>query len=196
MVLFFFESPSMKLNVYFHAANRIAYIKKDGDTAPEDGVLIGSFDHDALDDPLGHESNHVIYHHVRELLYKCSEKDPSLPAMFPNNITDMASIKLDLDLVLEITFTTPPSITGTLVEGDVLTAVPGVWTPTGGEDTYAWEQAEAAEGPWTTISGATSATYQTVAEDVGMLIRAKITVTQDGVTATMGSNSLGPITAE
>ena len=195
MVLFFFESPSMKLNVYFHAANRIAYIKKDGDTAPVNGVLIGSFDHDALDDPLGHERNHVIYHHVRELLYKCSEKDPSLPAMFPNNITDMASIKLDLDLVLEITFTTPPSITGTLVQGDVLTAVPGVWTPTGGEDTYAWEQAEAPEGPWTTISGATSTTYQTVAGDVGNLIRAKVTVTQDDVTASMESNSLGPITA-
>ena len=185
----------MKLNVYFHAANRIAYIKKDGDTAPEDGVLIGSFNHDALDDPLGNTDNHVLYHHVRELLYKRSEKDPSLPAMFPNNITDMATIKLDLALLLEITFTTPPSITGTLVQGDVLTAVPGVWAPTGGEDTYAWEQAEAAEGPWTTISGATSATYQTVADDVGKLIRAKVTVTQDGVTASMESNSLGPITA-
>ena len=186
----------MKLNVYFHAENRIAYIKKDGDTAPEDGVLIGSFDHDPLVDPLGHVSNHMLYHHVRELLYKRSEKDPSLPAMFPNNITDMASIKLDLDLVLEITFTTPPSITGTLVQGDVLTAVPGIWTPTGGDDTYAWEQADAPAGPWVTISNATSTTYQTVAGDVGKLIRAKVTIPQDDVTASMESNSLGPITAE
>lgn len=38
-------------------------------------TVIGTFEHDAVPDPLGPVDNHVYYHHVRDLLYLKGEQD-------------------------------------------------------------------------------------------------------------------------
>ena len=61
---------------------------------------IGTFEHaDSEVSPPGleHDVNHVIWHHVREALYHTSSKTGQLvpgTLQFPDNITDMAGIKL------------------------------------------------------------------------------------------------------
>ena len=186
----------MKLNVYFIAANRIVHVNKENDAAPANGVLIGSFDHAVLDDPLGPAANHVIFHHVQELLYHRSAQNPAQTAKFPENITDMASIKIQLDLAVTPVFTTLPSIAGAATVGTQLTATPGVWTPTGGTVAYAWESSESTEGPWTPVAGATQATYTLVEDDLASLIRVSVAVTMDGESVTKKSTSVGPVAGE
>lgn len=60
-------------------------------------TALGNIDHTPVADGLpGHEHDvsHTIFHHVREVLYKRSAANPALTALFPDNITDMASIKI------------------------------------------------------------------------------------------------------
>jgi len=70
-----------------------------GDSLPADHINIGSFYHEHENDEIDNQSgpeNHVIYHHVRELLYK-RKPDGTAGGMFPNNITDMAAMVITVD---------------------------------------------------------------------------------------------------
>lgn len=72
-------------------------------SAVQDYVSIGSFNHPDENDNLQYSGNHVIFHHVRDLLYKRSAVDPTEPAKFPNNITDMSSIVIEIEGVILVT---------------------------------------------------------------------------------------------
>ena len=65
--------------VAYNPTTKVVKIQQDGD-APGSGFTdIGSFDHDFdPDDQLGYNENHVLYHHVRDLLYK---RNPSVQNM-------------------------------------------------------------------------------------------------------------------
>ena len=72
---------------------------------------------------------------------------------------------------------TPPTIGGSVLQGSTLTATSGTWSGTPGP-TFAlqWKRCSAA-GICTPIAGATAATYQLTAADVGSTIEITVTAT-------------------
>ena len=88
--------------------------------------------------------------------------------------------------------TFPPSLSGTLNPGSLLTAHPGTWVDTrdGGSITgyaYAWERKAVAAISGMPIAGATAATYAVRTEDLGFQIRVVVTATDNGSPALTGS---------
>jgi hypothetical protein len=81
--------------------------------------------------------------------------------------------------------TQPPTIVGSPVVGQTLTANPGTWTGSGITFAYAWSRCDATGGACTPIPLATQSTYTLVAADSGKTIRVTVTATN-----TTGSNSV------
>jgi hypothetical protein len=71
--------------------------------------------------------------------------------------------------------TAPPTISGTPVVGQTLTASPGTWSVNGLTFAYQWQRAGA------DIAGATGATYQVVNADQGASITVVVTASKDGL---------------
>ncbi|MBV8988535.1 MAG: heparin lyase I family protein [Solirubrobacterales bacterium] len=71
--------------------------------------------------------------------------------------------------------TASPTITGTDVQGDTLTATPGTWTGGPASYTYQWQDCSAAI--CSNISGATSSSYQLQPSDVGDTVDVVVTAT-------------------
>jgi hypothetical protein len=85
--------------------------------------------------------------------------------------------------------TTPPSISGSALEGQVLTASAGVWTgqpaPT---FAYQWLRCDSSGSSCSPIAGQTASTYTLVTADVGSTIAV-------AVTATNTAGSAGPVSS-
>jgi hypothetical protein len=83
---------------------------------------------------------------------------------------------------------TPPAISGSATQGQILTAVPGVWNgfpnPT---RTYQWTRSGLV------ISGATASTYLLGSADVGLVIYVIETATNSAGTASASSTGVGPV---
>lgn len=101
-----------RYQIAYHKNTKHAVVQLYGDGLPanEGGqayINIGDFYHQSAQDDLGDnpasseigDENHVFYHHVRDALYKRSAANASNTAKFPENITDMASIKITIDAV-------------------------------------------------------------------------------------------------
>ena len=89
-----------------------------------------------------------------------------------------------------------PTISGTGVDGQTLTAANGSWS---GSPTitygYQWRRCDAAGGSCVNIGGATSSTYSLVGADVGSTIRVVVTGTNGGGSASATSAQTGTIAA-
>lgn len=85
-----------KYQVAYNATSRVATIQPDNAALPGGSIDVGSFDHNEEIDPLDAAVNHVLFHHVRDIMYKRSHANPANEAMFPNNITDMHNIRIAL----------------------------------------------------------------------------------------------------
>ena len=85
--------------------------------------------------------------------------------------------------------TVAPAITGTTVQGQVLTASNGTWTGPTPTYTRVWRR------NGTAISGATGTTYTLQAADVGATITVTVTATNSNGSATATSAGRGPVTA-
>ena len=81
--------------------------------------------------------------------------------------------------------TAPPTITGSPVVGESLTANPGTWTGSGITFAYLWSRCDAAGASCTDITIATQSTYTVVTADAGRTLRVKVTATN-----TSGSNAV------
>ena len=79
--------------VAYNQTTRIALIQANAAAVPGGSVNVGSFEHP---DPI-YASSEVVFHAVRDLLYKVSAADASEAAMFPDNITDMHNVTIELD---------------------------------------------------------------------------------------------------
>ncbi len=75
---------------------------------------------------------------------------------------------------------TLPTISGTTIEGDTLTATNGTWenNPTGYE--YQWQDCNTSGSGCTNITAATAATHKLTPADVGHTLRAIVTATNEG----------------
>jgi hypothetical protein len=82
--------------------------------------------------------------------------------------------------------TAPPTISGSAVQGQTLTASPGTWSGTPAPTfTYQWQRCDSGGGNCVAILGATSPTYMLGVSDVGSTIRVVVT----------GTNSVGSAAA-
>ena len=78
--------------VAWNATTKVVKVQKDGDAPGAGFTDIGSFDHaNDVDDGLGVDENHVIFHHVRDLLYKAT---PS--------VQDMQSVEIQYPYLVGI----------------------------------------------------------------------------------------------
>lgn len=120
--------------VAWNATTKTATVQAYGDALPVGSTNVGNFYHDIVagdndlaGDQVGHSGNHVMYHHVRDVLYKI-------------NILDMQSVKILLDntyVALTGISVTPDVSAKTIGQTQQLTLTPtpggasnltGVWT--------------------------------------------------------------------
>jgi subtilisin family serine protease len=89
--------------------------------------------------------------------------------------------------------TSPPTITGSAVQGQTLSAQPGSWTngPTG--FAYQWRRCDASGGNCSDISGATTTSYTLVAADVGSTIGIAVTASNAAGSGTASSAPTGVV---
>ncbi|WP_280801107.1 carboxypeptidase regulatory-like domain-containing protein, partial [Aurantimicrobium minutum] len=89
------------------------------------------------------------------------------------------------------TFTTSPvpTLTGTPVVGQVLTATTGTWTPLPNSFDYVWKRSGVV------IPTAAGSTYEVVQEDMGKQITVEVTANREGFTSTMKSSLPSPTVA-
>lgn len=59
----------MDLQVAYNELTGSAVVQNGGEAAPDDHTIVGTFTHPNPDDLLGPDVNHVLYHHVRDVLY-------------------------------------------------------------------------------------------------------------------------------
>ena len=100
------------------------------------------------------------------------------PANFGAGVGDSISYSLYVTLGTAVSppvNTTPPSVTGTAVEGGSLNTTDGSWTGNTLPFTYQWQRCDSSGGNCTNISGATANSYAPTGADVGYKIRAVVT---------------------
>ncbi len=73
-----------------------------------------------------------------------------------------------------------PSVSGSVVEGQTLSASTGTWTGSPTSYGYQWEDCNTTGGSCSNIGGATSATYQLASGDVGHTVRVVVTASNAG----------------
>lgn len=104
------------LKVAFNKTTNVATVLDASGSIPSGSTDVGQFDHPDLTYP----DSLVIYHGVRDLLYKRSAADPSKSAMFPNNIVNMQAVSIDFKGTPSLVFTRElPRVISTVVGEDI-----------------------------------------------------------------------------
>ncbi len=93
------------------------------------------------------------------------------------------------------TSTSAPSIGGTTVAGQSLTATNAVWNDAScnSAPSYAWQESSTSGGPWTTVGTAQS--YPLQSANVGQYLRLAVTESNSAGDATATSSVVGPVIA-
>lgn len=165
-----------KYQVAWNTTTRIATVQFAGDALPVGSTKIGEFDHTATteegNDIENYEfgPNHVLWHHVRDALYK-------------QGVQDMQRVRIDLDsdFVAVVSFTAVPATIGRTV--GQTQQITHVWTPTNASNkkvTYVSSNPAVAtvnaSGLITAVAAGT-ATITSTAEDGGSSHTTVVTVT-------------------
>ncbi len=83
-----------------------------------------------------------------------------------------------------------PSITGSVLTGTTLTSSEGAWNgATGLTLVYTWKRCDSAGSNCTDIAGQTASTYVLTTDDVGSTIRAAVSASKNGSSATTSADS-------
>lgn len=140
------------LKVGFNKTTNVATVLDASGSIPGGSVEVGTFVHPDATYP----DSLVIYHGVRDLLYKRSAKDPSKAGFWPNNIVDMQSISIDMKATPRLTIATKLPRVVSAIEGEVINwhvDVAGGKAPF----TYKWQfKANTAGAVFTDISSSTN----------------------------------------
>lgn len=102
------------LKVGFNKTTNVATVLDASGSIPEGSVEVGTFVHPDATYP----DSLVIFHGVRDLLYKRSAKDPSKAGFWPNNIVDMQSISIDMKATQRLTIVTKLPRVVSAIEGE------------------------------------------------------------------------------
>jgi hypothetical protein len=87
----------------------------------------------------------------------------------------------------------PPAISGTAQQGDVLTSSAGSWSGSPASYAYQWQDCDIAGSNCANIGGATSASYSLVAGDVGHTMRAVVTASNSSGSTSATSAQTGVV---
>jgi GH25 family lysozyme M1 (1,4-beta-N-acetylmuramidase) len=101
------------------------------------------------------------------------------------NGTRLAAVAIPPYPVGPPVLSTPPTVVGAPVAGQLLAAVPGAWE--GGKPivfTYQWRSCDAAGANCTSIANATAESYRPASTDVGHALKVVVTATTDAGSAT------------
>lgn len=90
------------LKIAFNKTTNVATVLDSSGSVPGGSVEVGTFVHPDATYP----DSLVIYHGVRDLLYKRSAKDPTKAGFWPNNIVDMQSVTIDMKATPRLTVAT------------------------------------------------------------------------------------------
>jgi hypothetical protein len=82
-----------------------------------------------------------------------------------------------------------PAISGTATQGHTLSTSNGTWNGSASGYSYQWRQCDSSGNSCTNISGATASSYTLATGDVGHTVRAAVTATNAGGSATATSNA-------
>lgn len=170
------------------------FLSKNATTSVPGAKNIGTFCHPCTEDPLGWSGNHVLIHHMQEILYKI--KPDGTKGFWPDTITDLSrlEVKHESDILTEPTQPTNaapantalPEITGTVKVAEELTTSAGTWTGTPTPTiSYQWQKSDDGVDGWDDITGATSATYLVDAGDETKFLRCVVTGTNTEGTKTV-----------
>jgi hypothetical protein len=88
-----------------------------------------------------------------------------------------------------------PTISGSAVQGQTLTAQPGTWNNNPTSYAYQWHDCDGTGANCVDIPGATASSYLLAASDVNSTIRVVVTATNDGGSATASSAATGVVQA-
>lgn len=117
ILLFTYEEIHMPtLKVGFNKTTNVATVLDASGSIPGGSVEVGTFVHPDATYP----DSLVIFHGVRDLLYKRSAKDPSKVGFWPNNIVDMQSISIDMKATPRLTIATKLPRVVSAIEGEVI----------------------------------------------------------------------------
>ena len=140
------------LKIAFNKTTKVATVLDAGGSIPGGSVEVGTFVHPDATYP----DSLVIFHGVRDLLYKRSAKDPSKAGFWPNNIVDMQAISIDMKATPRLTIATKlPRLVSTIEGEDVSWHV----DVAGGKApfTYKWQsKADTAGAAFADISSSTN----------------------------------------
>lgn len=168
ILLFTYEEIHMPtLKVGFNKTTNVATVLDASGSIPGGSVEVGTFVHPDATYP----DSLVIFHGVRDLLYKRSAKNPAEAGFWPNNIVDMQSISIDMQATPRLTIATKLPRLVSAIEGEDVSwhvDVAGGKAPF----TYKWQfKADTAGAVFTDIDSGDNASAATA------------TLTLNGVTA-------------
>ncbi|MGH2916717.1 MAG: hypothetical protein ACRDMX_17200, partial [Solirubrobacteraceae bacterium] len=89
--------------------------------------------------------------------------------------------------------TVAPSISGTVSQGETLTASTGSWSPTPTSYAYQWETSTDGGSAWSSIAGATASSYEIATGDLGNDLRVVVTATDAYGSTAQASATAGPV---
>lgn len=101
------------LKIAFNKTTNVATVLDLSGSVPGGSVEVGTFVHPDATYP----DSLVIFHGVRDLLYKRSAKDPSKASFWPNNIVDMQSVTIDMKATPRLTVATKLPRVVSAIEG-------------------------------------------------------------------------------
>lgn len=142
-------------------------------------VAIGSFVHPDATYP----DSYVIYHGVRDLLYKRKASDPSQVGFWPDNITDMQSITIITEEPVAVTGVTLNKSTGTGTVGSTETLVATVAPANATNKGVTWSTSDASKATVdqtgkVVLTGVGTVTITATTKDGGYAATCVYTVTE------------------